>query len=380
MSLTRDSGKWHNTLKAFPGEKGNADFASVSENIQIMEAGKDNRKDREITLLVMRDVMDEPVQYRVKVRTIKMALFSIVGLPLLLLMTLVTAGAKCAVTENRYAAMESVYGKVAGRYCVSSSKLMELRERLESVELEFQSSKKRARSVISDVETDLKRWSPADNPNGMGGPLDLINGDKEGEGLEDDSLPLSTSQIEQVQDLEQRLALLDARLKSYDKAIEELEKVREEKVSLFGALPSIWPVEGRISSPFGPRVHPISGVMKMHTGIDIAAERGTKIYAPAPGVVTFSDRKGGYGNALIIDHGYGVSTLYGHCQTLLVSAGHTVKKGQVIALVGSTGYSTGPHLHFETRLNDIPVDPMQYLSVYSPGPEDEDQCQYARNQ
>ncbi len=120
----------------------------------------------------------------------------------------------------------------------------------------------------------------------------------------------------------------------------------------------IRPVGGRMTSRFGSRRHPISGKTKMHTGVDIAASSGTTIVAAGSGKVITSAYINGYGNTIVIDHGGGVSTLYGHCSRLFVSSGTFVKQGQRIAAVGSTGYSTGPHLHFEVRINGRPVNPL----------------------
>ncbi len=122
----------------------------------------------------------------------------------------------------------------------------------------------------------------------------------------------------------------------------------------------IRPVEGRITSGFGMRVHPIFKVRKMHTGIDISAPAGTPIRAADGGVVVEAGYIRGYGYTVIIDHGGGVATLYAHCSALLVQEGQEVQRGQVIARVGSTGYSTGPHLHFEIRINGEPVNPAGY--------------------
>ncbi|MCL5773684.1 MAG: peptidoglycan DD-metalloendopeptidase family protein [Firmicutes bacterium] len=122
-----------------------------------------------------------------------------------------------------------------------------------------------------------------------------------------------------------------------------------------------WPLRAPISSYFGYRRHPILGRTILHTGIDLAAGYGTPIAAADGGVVILAGWCGGYGNAVIIDHGNGISTLYGHCSRLYVSAGQIVRKGQTIALVGSTGRSTGPHLHFEVRQNGVPVDPLSLL-------------------
>lgn len=123
----------------------------------------------------------------------------------------------------------------------------------------------------------------------------------------------------------------------------------------------IWPTSGPITSPFGYRIHPIFGTQIYHSGIDIGVDTGTPIVAADSGVVVEADWLGGYGYAVVIDHGNGLSTLYGHNSELAVSPGQSVQQGQVIAYAGSTGYSTGPHCHFEVRVDGSPVDPMGYL-------------------
>ncbi len=122
-----------------------------------------------------------------------------------------------------------------------------------------------------------------------------------------------------------------------------------------------WPCNGPITSPFGYRVHPIFGTTIYHSGIDIGVDYGTPIHAADAGTVIYAGWISGYGNAVIIDHGNGMQTLYGHNQSLAVSEGQSVSKGTVIAYAGSTGNSTGPHCHFEVRVNGSPVDPMGYL-------------------
>lgn len=122
-----------------------------------------------------------------------------------------------------------------------------------------------------------------------------------------------------------------------------------------------WPCNGVITSPFGYRVHPIWGTTIYHSGIDIGVDYGTPIHAADSGTVVYSGWMSGYGNTVVIDHGNGISTLYGHNESLYVSEGQSVSKGTVIAGAGSTGNSTGPHCHFEVRVNGDPVDPMGYL-------------------
>jgi murein DD-endopeptidase MepM/ murein hydrolase activator NlpD len=127
------------------------------------------------------------------------------------------------------------------------------------------------------------------------------------------------------------------------------------------ALPDVLPVDGRVSSVFGSRKDPIRGTQRDHHGLDIAAPEGTDIRAVRDGVVRFADEMGGYGQIVIVDHGDGLETRYAHCSELIVQEGEKIRAGERIALVGSTGRSTGPHLHFEARQNGDPVDPQDFF-------------------
>ncbi|HEU5480808.1 MAG TPA: M23 family metallopeptidase, partial [Candidatus Tumulicola sp.] len=122
-----------------------------------------------------------------------------------------------------------------------------------------------------------------------------------------------------------------------------------------------WPVTGTITSPFGWRSNPFGGSPEFHQGLDIAAPTGTTVTAAAAGTVIMAQWYGGYGNYILIDHGGGYSTGYGHLSAIYVSNGQAVKRGQAIGAVGSTGASTGPHLHFEVRIDGKPVDPAPRL-------------------
>ncbi len=121
------------------------------------------------------------------------------------------------------------------------------------------------------------------------------------------------------------------------------------------------PVDAEITSGFGYRMHPILGYQKFHSGLDFGSDSGSTIRSAAAGVVIYAQWYGGYGNTVIVDHGSGYTTLYGHAEGFYVAEGATVQKGQPIAAVGSTGLSTGPHLHFEVRQNGEPIDPVPYL-------------------
>ena len=127
--------------------------------------------------------------------------------------------------------------------------------------------------------------------------------------------------------------------------------------------PNLWPVEGQVTGSFGERIDPFNGEGAFHSGVDIASSYGHPIVAPADGVVTFTDSMGGYGKTIMIDHGNGISTRYGHLSGFAVTAGQRVQRGDVVGYVGESGRSTGPHLHYEVRINDTPVNPYKYLRM-----------------
>jgi murein DD-endopeptidase MepM/ murein hydrolase activator NlpD len=180
--------------------------------------------------------------------------------------------------------------------------------------------------------------------------------------------------ISVVEDRQRELTVLKNSRKVLEESLDELERTSKEmeaqirdfqnknRVAL-GSGKYIWPLQskGRISSYFGYRFHPILRKRKYHSGIDIAAPQGLSILAADSGVVAFAGWNNGYGKMVILDHGSGFSTVYGHCSILQVNQGQTITKGQTIAQVGSTGLSTGPHLHFEVRKNGVPVNPLTYL-------------------
>jgi len=141
----------------------------------------------------------------------------------------------------------------------------------------------------------------------------------------------------------------------------DLIKKLETKKNFLAATPSIKPVNGWITSRFGYRKSPFTGKRNFHSGVDISNRKGTKIIATANGKITFAGRKMYYGNLITIDHGYGKATKYAHLKKILVKRGQKVKRGDVIATLGNTGQSTGPHLHYEVRINGAPVNPLKYI-------------------
>jgi hypothetical protein len=127
--------------------------------------------------------------------------------------------------------------------------------------------------------------------------------------------------------------------------------------------PNVWPVEGPVTGSFGERIDPFNGEGAFHSGVDIASQVGEPVIAPADGVVLFADFMGGYGRVVMINHGHGITTRYGHLANFAVTSGQRVQRGDTIGYVGLSGRSTGPHLHYEVRINDTPVNPHKYLRL-----------------
>jgi murein DD-endopeptidase MepM/ murein hydrolase activator NlpD len=145
------------------------------------------------------------------------------------------------------------------------------------------------------------------------------------------------------------------------KDFEELIKELHKKKNILASTPSVKPVHGWISSRFGYRKSPFTGLNEFHSGLDIANKKGTEIIATANGKVSYTGKKLLIGNLITIDHGHGIVTKFGHMNKILVKFGQNVKRGDVIGLMGNTGRSTGPHVHYEVRINGAPVNPAKYI-------------------
>lgn len=143
---------------------------------------------------------------------------------------------------------------------------------------------------------------------------------------------------------------------------EEIEKTLKDNEQLYDGIPAIRPSEGTLESDFGMRMHPILKIVRMHNGVDIITDTGTKVYAPGSGVVNFVGWRGGYGLTVEIDHGFGYRTTYAHLEKANVREGQKVSRGDIIAFTGNSGrLSTGPHLHYEVRHDGIPLDPRNFI-------------------
>jgi len=219
---------------------------------------------------------------------------------------------------------------------------------------------KRQMFLLRDLDTKLRRvvsLGPRDKAQqvlGIGGPDEL--------GLQNLTSMGEKKQEEALKEMHQELTQLKGAASKQEASLQMLIEYFEDKRSLYASTPSVWPVRGWVTSPFGNRTSPFSGILKFHEGMDIAAQTGTPVVAPADGVIIKAGFSTGYGNMVEISHGYGLRTIFGHNSRLNVKAGQRVRRGDVISYVGDTGSSTGPHLHYEVRVNGLPVNPVKYMN------------------
>jgi murein DD-endopeptidase MepM/ murein hydrolase activator NlpD len=157
------------------------------------------------------------------------------------------------------------------------------------------------------------------------------------------------------------LAAIDESLTTLTRRSAQLEEFYRDQTLVLASTPSIWPVRGYLSAGFGNRKDPFTGQRDFHSGIDISTPIGTRIFAPADGVVLSATVQGAYGNSIVVDHGYGVVTRYGHLDAYAIRPGQRVRRGDLIGFVGNTGRSTGPHLHYEVWVRDQAQNPIHFI-------------------
>ena len=190
---------------------------------------------------------------------------------------------------------------------------------------------------------------------GFGGPA-YIDSDLLEKNIKNDDEIVSTRAFELV------VKYVNEEAERNEKSFQEIVGYITDQRAKLTAVPSGWPVKGWITCGFGSRIDPMSGVLAFHYGVDIASDEGAPVKAPADGVVISAKWGRDFGNMVLLNHGNGYTTRYGHMQKYIVSVGQQIKKGQIIGYVGTTGRSTNPHLHYEVRLNSVAVNPVKYLN------------------
>lgn len=243
------------------------------------------------------------------------------------------ARAKAVAAENQRLAAE--LGVIQGRVSLLTDSISALERRDSQIR----------------VLANLEPIDPQVHAAGIGGPRPVVSSDEQ-----------SGAMVERATAVRVDLNALIRRANLLTRSFREAADSLASHTERLSATPSILPTNGWLSSAFAAmRIHPIFHEARPHEGVDITAPRGTPIEAPANGVVVFSGWDGGYGNVIRIDHGFGIVTRFAHASRLLVGVGVRVKRGQPIALVGNTGLSTAPHLHYEIHVNGRPVNPLNYI-------------------
>lgn len=219
-------------------------------------------------------------------------------------------------------------------------------------ELEKQISKLKDFDKRIRIIANLDKGQDPHPSMGMGGPSPSDMRDKLKEDRDDKGL---------VHQMKIDMERLQSETRSQETSLLELEKVLLTKQEMLAHTPSIWPAQGWVTSGFGFRTNPFTGLTQMHEGVDIANQIGTIVIAPGNGFVSDIGSDWVHGKFLVISHGFGMTTQYSHLNKVLVKIGQKVKRGDKIAEIGATGKTTGPHLHYEVRLHGVPVNPMRYI-------------------
>ncbi|MBW2057348.1 MAG: peptidoglycan DD-metalloendopeptidase family protein [Deltaproteobacteria bacterium] len=231
---------------------------------------------------------------------------------------------------------------------IQKSKLRLVADRISHLETQIS----KIREFDSKLRVVANLEPPPSTTSGIGGPTPKDVREE---------MILQENQAGLVRQMKADLERLAMEAQVEQASLQRLETLLQGKREQLACTPSILPARGWISSGFGYRISPFTGTIQMHEGIDISNAVGTPIVAPADGLVVKVGREYGYGKVIVINHGYGIITLYGHLHKTHVKIGQKVKRGDLIGEVGNTGRSTGPHLHYEVRVRNVPVDPRKYI-------------------
>jgi hypothetical protein len=234
-----------------------------------------------------------------------------------------------------------------------------LERRVEGQQAEIEAFERRVvevnREVVGWLDMHVRMWSAF-------GPAPGQVGKGKGTGMGGAVAVLPMVFASEGPALPQQLAFLANTVSESGQSLRALGRFVDRTRPVLQAVPFRWPVRGLLNSRFGQRPSPWTGEPEFHRGLDISASRGTPVYAPATGTVRYAGAGGEYGNIVVLDHGHDLRSLYGHLQEARVKSGERVERGQLIALTGNTGRTSGPHLHYEIQVRGQAVDPRQYLS------------------
>jgi murein DD-endopeptidase MepM/ murein hydrolase activator NlpD len=275
-------------------------------------------------------------------KTVKVALY------LLAFAVLSTTFFFCDYIQVRKKAFE--LGRLRQEAQAQKSQIHFFSARIEDLEKQLSKLKEFDKKIR--IIANLERGQDVTPFMGMGGPSSSDIREKLKAEKDDRAL---------VQQMKTDVERLQSEVMSREESLSELERLLETKKDILVHTPSIWPTPGWLTSGFGFRTNPFTGLTQMHEAVDISNRTGTPVVAPAAGIVSDIGNDNAYGRIMVISHGFGMTTRFAHLSKTLVKVGQRVKRGDKIAEVGMTGNTTGPHLHYEVRLNGIPANPMRYI-------------------
>lgn len=306
--------------------------------------------DKEVyTIVVFPEATEKPKRFQISKKFAKGTLYA--GL----ILAVGVAGALTFLTQQylQYRTDKIELAELKHKSKIQKVQIEKFGKRVRNFETEMsrlENFEKKLR-IITALDGDTNK--PEEGNWGVGGPHGLSNHS------------IRTALDKEVQamldNLEGDLNVLTSQAKLRQVSFQELDEFFKNQRSLLASTPSIWPTRGWVTSGFGYRKSPFTGLPEKHEGLDIASRKGSEIRATADGKVISAGRQYGYGNLIEIDHGYGVISRYGHNSKNIVKVGDQVKRGDLIALVGNTGRSTGPHVHYEIIVDGVPVDPRNYI-------------------
>ncbi|HET8539119.1 MAG TPA: M23 family metallopeptidase [Anaeromyxobacter sp.] len=293
------------------------------------------------TVIVVSDHSQAPRKFRVPRRWLRNAAYAAGGVALVALLTVVHYFTLLgSASENSVLKEENA--QLRSQILLVQEKVAHISATLDRVE-RFDAKLRTAVTQLQDPERNLAI-----------GPV--------GNADQDATIPGPAPAAEaSLTALPGKLSSLETEAARQESSLRELQEYFDDQRSLLASTPSIWPTRGWVTSDFGTRLDPYSAERKMHQGLDIATPHGQPVFSPSDGTVVFTGTEGGYGKVLVIDHGYGVKTRYGHLSEIEVRLGNRIKRGEKVASVGNTGRSTGPHLHYEVRVNGIPENPRKFI-------------------
>lgn len=297
-----------------------------------------------LTVIILQDGAGSPRTFALRRSRLKLAgIGAVVFLAVVALMALSYRGLRRQVAE-----LEHLQAEAAAQ----RTKVSAMAGELETLQDQFQKLKDMEHKLRLLVSLEPSSYS-AKPQAGLGGP--------DPSSSSADSTFIADRQSTLLENMRHELVRLQEAAGEQEASFGEIHKAFQKLRTKLAVTPSIWPVRGWMTSGFGQRISPFTGRRVMHTGMDIATRGGALIVAPADGVVSKVASELDFGKLVEIDHGYGVMTRYGHNSKILVKPGHRVRRGEPIARVGNTGRTTGPHLHYEVRLNGVPVNPKRYI-------------------